>query len=93
MLKVMSGSIDFGPYFGPTARKRKTKNMENHGLKRSCFLMPKGSKIESKCFPTSMKNLAKTKATFEQLHNVVISHFVYEETELREALGRFVPVV
>ena len=39
------------------------------------------------------QNLAKTKATFEQLHNVVISHFGYEETELREALGRFVPVM
>ena len=38
-------------------------------------------------------NLAKTKATFAQLHTVVISHFRYEETELREALGRFVPVM
>ena len=38
-------------------------------------------------------NLAKTKATFAQLHTVVISHFGYEETELREALGRFVPVM
>ena len=38
-------------------------------------------------------NFAKTKATFAQLHNVVISHFGYEETELREALGRFVPVM
>ena len=38
-------------------------------------------------------NLAKTKATFAQLHTVVISHFAYEETELREALGRFVPVM
>ena len=38
-------------------------------------------------------NLAKTKATFAKLHTVVISHFGYEETELREALGRFVPVM
>ena len=38
-------------------------------------------------------NLAKAKATFAQLHTVVISHFGYEETELREALGRFVPVM
>ena len=38
-------------------------------------------------------NLAKTKATFAQLHTVVISHFGYEETELRQALGRFVPVM
>ena len=38
-------------------------------------------------------NLAKAKATFTQLHTVVISHFGYEETELREALGRFVPVM
>ena len=37
-------------------------------------------------------NFARTKATFAQLHTVVISHFGYEETELREALGRFVPV-
>jgi len=39
------------------------------------------------------QNFAQTKATFEQLHNVVISHFGYEEMELREALGRFVPVI
>ena len=39
------------------------------------------------------QNFAKTKATFAQLHTVVISHFGYEETELREALGRFVPVM
>jgi hemerythrin-like domain-containing protein len=38
-------------------------------------------------------NFARTKATFAQLHTVVISHFGYEETELREALGRFVPVM
>ena len=38
-------------------------------------------------------NFAKTKATFAQLHKVVISHFGYEEIELREALGRFVPVM
>ena len=38
-------------------------------------------------------NFARTKATFTQLHIVVISHFGYEETELREALGRFVPVM
>ena len=38
-------------------------------------------------------NFARTKATFAQLHTVVISHFAYEETELREALGRFVPVI
>lgn len=30
---------------------------------------------------------AQAKATFEQLHSVVISHFGYEETELEEALG------
>lgn len=39
------------------------------------------------------QNFTQTKATFVQLHNVVISHFGYEETELREALGRFVPVM
>ena len=39
------------------------------------------------------ENLAKTKATFEQLQTAVSSHFGYEETELREALGRFVPVM
>ena len=39
------------------------------------------------------QKFAQTKATFEQLHNVVISHFGYEETELREALGRFVPLM
>ena len=38
-------------------------------------------------------NFARTKATFAQLHTVIISHFGYEETELREALGRFVPVM
>ena len=38
-------------------------------------------------------NFSRTKATFAQLHTVVISHFGYEETELREALGRFVPVM
>lgn len=38
-------------------------------------------------------NFTRTKATFTQLHIVVISHFGYEETELREALGRFVPVM
>ena len=39
------------------------------------------------------QNFARTKAIFSQLHGVVISHFGYEETELREALGRFVPVM
>ena len=39
------------------------------------------------------QNFTLTKAIFAQLHNVVISHFGYEETELREALGRFVPVM
>ena len=38
-------------------------------------------------------NFARTKATFAQLQTAVISHFGYEETELREALGRFVPVM
>lgn len=38
-------------------------------------------------------NFARTKATFVQLQTAVISHFGYEETELREALGRFVPVM
>jgi len=38
-------------------------------------------------------NFANTKATFARLHTVVISHFGYEQTELREALGRFVPVM
>ena len=32
---------------------------------------------------------AESKATFEQLHKVVISHFGYEETELAEALGLY----
>ena len=39
------------------------------------------------------QNFARTKATFAQLHTVVVSHFGYEEIELREALGRFVPVM
>lgn len=39
------------------------------------------------------QNFARTKAIFSQLHGVVISHFGYEETELCEALGRFVPVM
>ena len=38
-------------------------------------------------------NFARTKATFVQLQTAVISHFGYEETELRKALGRFVPVM
>ena len=38
-------------------------------------------------------NFARTKATFAKLQTAVISHFGYEETELREALGRFVPVM
>jgi len=39
------------------------------------------------------QNFALAKATFAQLYRVVTSHFGYEETELREALGRFVPVM
>ena len=39
------------------------------------------------------QNFARIIATFRQLHTVVVSHFGYEETELREALGRFVPVM
>ncbi len=39
--------------------------------------------------PKSFDDIA---AVFQQLHKVVKSHFGYEETELRDALGKYVPV-
>ena len=42
---------------------------------------------------TSTSNCDEITEIFEQLHKVVKSHFGYEETELREALGKFAPVI
>ena len=42
---------------------------------------------------TSTSNFDEITEIFEQLHKVVKSHFGYEETELREALGKFAPVI
>ena len=42
---------------------------------------------------TSTSNFDEITEMFEQLHKVVKSHFGYEETELREALGKFAPVI
>ena len=42
---------------------------------------------------TSTSNFDEIAGIFEQLHKVVKSHFGYEETELREALGKFAPVI
>ena len=41
----------------------------------------------------SNANFRSTEAVFKQLTAVVKSHFGYEETELRDALGKFVPLV
>ncbi len=41
----------------------------------------------------SIEQGQKTQAIFDQLFRVVVSHFGYEETELRDALGLFVPVI
>ena len=56
-------------------------------MQETTHMDPRESEMASQAY------LLQLKATFEQLHNVVISHFGYEETELREALGRFVPVM
>jgi len=42
---------------------------------------------------TSTGNFDEITQVFEQLHKVVKSHFGYEETELRDALGKYVPVI
>ena len=42
---------------------------------------------------TSQSNFDNATEIFQQLHKVVKSHFGYEETELREALGKYVPVI
>jgi hemerythrin len=42
---------------------------------------------------TSPSNFDEITEIFEQLHKVIKSHFGYEETELREALGKYVPVI
>ena len=42
---------------------------------------------------TSTSNFDEITEIYEQLHKVVKSHFGYEETELREALGKFAPVI
>lgn len=42
---------------------------------------------------TSTSNFDEITEIFEQLHKVVKSHFGYEEIELREALGKFAPVI
>ena len=42
---------------------------------------------------TSQSNFDNATEIFQQLHKVVKSHFGYEETELREALGKHVPVI
>ena len=42
---------------------------------------------------TSTSNFDEITEIFEQLHKVVKSHFGYEETALREALGKFAPVI
>lgn len=39
------------------------------------------------------ENFAQTRVIFEQLWTCVLSHFRYEETELQEALGLYVPVI
>ena len=59
MLKVMFWTIDFGPAFGPNYEKSRKKNIEIPAPKKTCFLMPKGSKIEPKHFPKSMKKRCK----------------------------------
>jgi len=41
----------------------------------------------------SETNFSYAEAVFKQLTAVVKSHFGYEETELRDALGKFVPVM
>ena len=41
----------------------------------------------------SETNFSYAEAVFKQLTAVVKSHFGYEETELRDALGKFVPVI
>ena len=41
----------------------------------------------------TVKNFFTTEASFLQLLKVVKSHFGYEETELGDALGKFVPVI
>lgn len=42
---------------------------------------------------TSPQNLTMAEEIFEQLYAVVVSHFGYEESELQEALGKYVPVI
>ena len=42
---------------------------------------------------TSISNFDEITEIFQQLHKAVKSHFGYEETELREALGKFAPVI
>ena len=42
---------------------------------------------------TSASSFDEITEIYAQLHKVVKSHFGYEETELREALGKFAPVI
>ena len=42
---------------------------------------------------TSASSFDEITEKYEQLHKVVKSHFGYEETELREGLGKFAPVI